>query len=225
MRAVRSIPASRLPQSDRVPRASSSHSNKAQLYMPAPLNRKLFEIATPSSIGPTGARTYEINTISVSRMPATTASLLPTVPRIFFLYIEPILITSGIAMTYANRLPLLSSLTKVSYDIPTLSTPAISCTYLFSMMLYGLVILLSSPPNKRLLQLHIGILALADFTHWFALFNTIAEARGQDWTQIFDTHAWDSQVWNLVLYPLGTLLIKFATLMEWFGPIQQRRRV
>ncbi|KAK9775805.1 putative EXPERA domain-containing protein [Seiridium cardinale] len=153
-------------------------------------------------------------------MAEITASLLPLIPRIFFLYLEPILITFGILMTYANRIPLLSSLPKTSFDIPTLSAPAISCTYLLSMMLYGSIILLSSPPNKRLLKLHIGVLMLADLTHWYALFSTVAEANGGDWGKVLDTASWDPRMWDLAIYPFGTFLIKFATLREWFGPIR-----
>ncbi|KAI1382368.1 hypothetical protein F4677DRAFT_24316 [Hypoxylon crocopeplum] len=153
---------------------------------------------------------------------ATTASLLPTFPRIFFLYLEPVMITYGMIMNYATRLPIfeLSSTTSKALPIPSLFIPAMSTGYLFNMMLYGLIILLASPPNKRLLQLHIGILMLADFTHWAGLFSTIAENDPRGWGAVFDTSSWDAELWNLATYPIGTLAVKFATLAGWFGKIQ-----
>jgi hypothetical protein len=81
-------------------------------------------------------------------------------------------------MQYATAHELLSS-SSLSLSIQALTTPALSATYLFAMMLYGLAILLATPPNKRLLQLHIiGILILSDFTHWGVLFWTMVKASG-----------------------------------------------
>ncbi|KAI2629563.1 hypothetical protein GGR54DRAFT_267863 [Hypoxylon sp. NC1633] len=153
---------------------------------------------------------------------ATTASLLPTFPRIFFLYVEPVVITYGMFMNYATRLPIFeaSSAASKPLPIPSLFNPAMGTSYLFNMMLYGLIILLASPPNKRLLQLHIGILILADFTHWAGLFATVAENDPRGWAAVLDTSNWDAKVWNLATYPIGTLAIKFATLSGLFGKIQ-----
>ncbi|KAI0842248.1 hypothetical protein F5Y06DRAFT_171800 [Hypoxylon sp. FL0890] len=152
---------------------------------------------------------------------ATTASLLPTFPRIFFLYLEPVFITYGMIQNYASRLPIfeLASTSPIAIPIPSLFMPSMATGYLFNMMLYGLIILLASPPNKRLLQLHILILIIADFTHWAGLFSTIAENDPRGWAAVLDTSNWSPEVWNLVVYPLGTLAVKIATLAEWFGKI------
>ncbi|KAI1074601.1 hypothetical protein F5B20DRAFT_586074 [Whalleya microplaca] len=152
---------------------------------------------------------------------ATNASLLPTIPRIFFLYLEPVAITYGMMMNYASRLDIfaLSSTTSETLPIPALVVPSLTASYLFSMMLYGLIILLASPPNKRLVQLHIWILIIADFTHWAGLFSTIAQNDPRGWAAVLDTSGWSLEVWNLATYPLGTLAVKFATLAGLFGEI------
>ena len=87
------------------------------------------------------------------------------------------------------------------------------------MLLYGLAILLTGPPNKSLLKAHIWILIIADFTHWSGLFWTIAQSSSAGWAGVTDTAGWDADTWNLVLYPLGTLAIKFMTLAGVFGKI------
>ncbi|RYP35550.1 hypothetical protein DL767_003804 [Monosporascus sp. MG133] len=156
-------------------------------------------------------------------MPATTASLLPTFPRIFFLYLEPVAIAYGMYANYALAKPLLalSARSATPLELPALFLPSAACQYLLLMMLYGLAVLLSSPPNGRLLRLHIGILALADFAHWYGLFSTMAQADAQrGWGAALDASTWSADVWNLVLYPFVTLSIKFATLAGWFGEIR-----
>ncbi|KAH9897291.1 hypothetical protein F4778DRAFT_783383 [Xylariomycetidae sp. FL2044] len=153
---------------------------------------------------------------------ANTASLLPTIPRIFFVYLEPIMISYGLAMQYATRHSLFSA--HPQPPMAALAVPGLSGTYLLSMMLYGLAILLVGPPSKRLLQTHIAILALADFTHWAALFSAMVEAdpAGRGWLAVVaDTAAWSDDVWALVTYPLGTLAFKFATLAGVFGRIRE----
>ncbi|KAI1107928.1 hypothetical protein F4804DRAFT_4817 [Jackrogersella minutella] len=152
---------------------------------------------------------------------ATNASLLPIIPRVFFLYLEPVAITYGMILNYATRLPMIElSSTSNSLPIQTLFMPAMADGYLFNMMLYGLIILLSSPPNKRLVQLHILILIIADFTHWAGLFATIAENDPRGWAAVLDTDRWSPEVWNLATYPIQTLSIKIATLAGLFGKIQ-----
>ncbi|OTB06038.1 hypothetical protein M426DRAFT_122829 [Hypoxylon sp. CI-4A] len=153
---------------------------------------------------------------------ANTASLLPLVPRIFFLYLEPATITYGMIQTYATRLPIfeLSSAAYSGLPVPSLAAPAMSISFLFCIMLYGLIILLATPPNKRTLQLHILVLAIADFTHWASLFSTIAQNHPHGWAGVFDTADWTPEVWNLATYPLTTLAIKFATLAGLFGEIR-----
>ncbi|KAI0381958.1 hypothetical protein F5Y04DRAFT_54435 [Hypomontagnella monticulosa] len=153
---------------------------------------------------------------------AITASLLPTIPRIFFLYLEPVAITYGMFQNYATRYPVfkLASVTPNSLPIPSLVMPSMAVGYLFNMMLYGLIIMLASPPSKRLLKLHIWILIVADVTHWAGLFSTIAETDPRGWAGVFDTTNWDANVWNLATYPITSLAIKFATLAELFGKIQ-----
>ncbi|KAI1482866.1 hypothetical protein F4774DRAFT_252503 [Daldinia eschscholtzii] len=153
---------------------------------------------------------------------ATTASLLPTIPRIFFLYLEPVAIAYGMFANYTSRHPIfeLSSEAQNALPLPSLILPSMATGYLFNMMLYGLIILLASPPNKRLLQLHIGVLIVADLTHWAGLFSTIAQNDPRGWAAIFDTANWGADVWNLATYPITTLGIKFATLAGWFGEIR-----
>ncbi|KAI1659852.1 hypothetical protein F4813DRAFT_387341 [Daldinia decipiens] len=153
---------------------------------------------------------------------ATTASLLPTIPRIFFLYLEPVAITYGMFSNYASRHPIfeLSSNAQNGLPIPSLIMPSMATGYLLNMMLYGLIILLASPPNKRMLQLHIGILIIADLTHWAGLFSTIAENDPRGWAAIFDMSNWGADVGNLATYPISSLSIKFATLAGLFGKIQ-----
>ncbi|KAH8600711.1 hypothetical protein B0O99DRAFT_681584 [Bisporella sp. PMI_857] len=148
-------------------------------------------------------------------MAKTTASLLPTLPRIFFLYVEPFLITYGIILTLSQSTFL------TSLPLPTLILPKQSTGYLFNILLYGLIILLSSPPNKRLAQLQILILIIADLTHWGALFATIAQNDPRGWGAVADTKAWTAEVWQLSLYPISTLSIKIATLKGWFGKIRE----
>lgn len=165
----------------------------------------------------------------------TTASLLPLLPRIFFLYLEPVIITYGASMAYAHRLPLLATLSPSSssfssssgsspaLDLAVLSAPGLSATYLVCMMFYGLMILLSTPPNVRLLKLHIGLLALADVAHWLVLLATAAEAspRGESWLDLAAPAAWwdDEMTRLLVVAPLGSFCFKIATLMGVFGRI------
>ncbi|OTB11621.1 hypothetical protein K445DRAFT_26340 [Daldinia sp. EC12] len=153
---------------------------------------------------------------------ATTASLLPTIPRIFFLYLEPVAIAYGMFANYTSRHPIfeLSSEAQNALPLPSLILPSMATGYLFNMMLYGLIILLASPPNKRLLQLHIGVLIVADLTHWAGLFSTIAQNDPRGWAAIFDIANWGADVWNLATYPITTLGIKFATLAGWFGEIR-----
>ncbi|KAI0140787.1 hypothetical protein BJ166DRAFT_111110 [Pestalotiopsis sp. NC0098] len=167
----------------------------------------------------------------------TTASLLPLLPRIFFLYLEPVVITYGASMAYAHRLPLLatlspspssfspssSSASPPALDLAVLSAPGLSATYLVCMMFYGLMILLSTPPNVRLLKLHIGLLALADVAHWLVLLATAAEAspHGESWLDLAAPAAWwhDETARLLVVAPLGSFCFKIATLMGVFGRI------
>lgn len=163
----------------------------------------------------------------------TTASLLPLLPRIFFLYLEPVMITYGASMAHAHRLPLLATLSSSSpssssasspaLDLAVLSAPGLSATYLVCMMFYGLMILLSTPPNTRRLKLHIGLLALADVAHWMVLLSTAAEAspHGESWLDLAAPAAWwhDETARLLVVAPLGSFCFKIATLVGVFGRI------
>ncbi|KAI1815339.1 hypothetical protein GGS20DRAFT_543972 [Poronia punctata] len=148
-------------------------------------------------------------------MAPNTASLLPLLPRIFFVYIEPILISGGISMQLSptNTLPAGASIVQTAQA-------GISSSYLLSMMLYGLIILLATPPNKTLLKLHIGVLILADFAHWAALFSTMAAADSRGWAGVLDTKSWDQEIWGLVFAPFATFLIKVGTLAGVFGRIK-----
>lgn len=151
-------------------------------------------------------------------MASTTADLLPTFPKIFFLYVEPVLIAYGMAMNYVASLPLYTA--RPALSLPTvLLGPSVS-EHLVTMILYGLVILLATPPNKRLLQLHIIILVIADFTHWAGLAWTFSQVHPQGLKAVLSPSLWSDDVWQLALYPFGTLAIKFATLRGWFGAIQ-----
>jgi hypothetical protein len=168
----------------------------------------------------------------------TTASLLPMIPRIFFLYLEPPIILYGMTMTYAHRLPLLSlfaasssssssSPNDVGVGVGVLSAPGLSATYLLSMLLYGLLVLLSSPPNPRLLKCHIALLAVADITHWYVITSTLSEMQqqhghdGSAWYNHVHPSHWyhDEQTRLLMLAPLATFLFKLATLAGLFGRI------
>ncbi|KAI1780159.1 hypothetical protein F4818DRAFT_167820 [Hypoxylon cercidicola] len=153
---------------------------------------------------------------------ATTASLLPIIPRIFFLYLEPVTISYGMLMNYSSRLPIfeMSSSAAQALPVQSLFVPAQSTGFLFNMMIYGLIILLATPPSKRLLQLHIWVLIIADFTHWAGLFSTIAANDRRGWAAVLDTSSWDAQTWQLASYPMYTLAIKLATLAGLFGKIQ-----
>ncbi|EMR62909.1 hypothetical protein UCREL1_10150 [Eutypa lata UCREL1] len=165
-------------------------------------------------------------------MAPNTASLLPLFPRIFFLYLEPIMIpltlhvfrsSYGIYIHYSQAAPLFAVSAQSdppSLQMPTLIGPSVSMQFIFTAMLYGLVILLSSPPNKRLLQLHIAILTLADFTHWFGIFWTLAQNDPRGWGGVLDTSAWTPELLGLMRYPIWTLAVKFATLAGWFGEIK-----
>ncbi|ORY62325.1 uncharacterized protein BCR38DRAFT_486588 [Pseudomassariella vexata] len=163
-------------------------------------------------------------------MAPTTASLLPTLPRVFFLYLEPIFISYGMFMNFSQSTHLFKFLdtTNISPNLPilplpTLILPAQSASYLLNMMLYGLIILLATPPSKKLLQAHIAILIIADLTHWVGLFHAIAQTdpNRRGWAAVLDTEGWTPEVWNLALYPVGTLAVKGATLMGWFGEIAE----
>ncbi|RYP51881.1 hypothetical protein DL768_002849 [Monosporascus sp. mg162] len=159
-------------------------------------------------------------------MPGNTASLLPTFPRIFFLYLEPVAIAYGMYANYAQAKPLLalSARSPTPLEVPALFLPSVVCQFLLTTMLYGLAVLLSSPPNGRLLRLHIGILVLADLTHWYGLFSTMAQADPQrGWGAALDAGTWSADVWNLVFYPVVTLSIKIATLAGWFGEIRGQK--
>lgn len=61
---------------------------------------------------------------------------------------------------------------------------------------------------------------MADFTHWFGLFSTIAQNDPRGWAAVLDTSNWDAGTWNLARYPIYTLAMKFMTLAEIFGKIQ-----
>ncbi|KAI5923625.1 hypothetical protein F4810DRAFT_201014 [Camillea tinctor] len=154
-------------------------------------------------------------------MAPNTASLLPIIPRIFFLYIEPVLITVGMLKQYAttHALTTATSTDGSPLPVPALAVPSLSLGYLFNMMLYGLIILLATPPSKRLLQLHIGILMLADLTHWAGLFSTVARAHPLGWHGVLDTAAWSEDTWGLAVFPLYTLAVKGLTLAGAFGRI------
>ncbi|KAK7745598.1 hypothetical protein SLS62_009775 [Diatrype stigma] len=158
-------------------------------------------------------------------MSATTASLLPTFPRIFFLYLEPVAIQAAsiFALSSAQQSKSESgAAATTALAIPALNAPSVAMQFLLTTLLYGLVVLQSSPPNRRQLQLHIAVLALADLTHWGGLFWTIARSdpRGRGWAAALDTSGWGPEVWNLASYPITTLAIKIATLAGWFGEIR-----
>ncbi|KAI8631949.1 hypothetical protein F5Y19DRAFT_472835 [Xylariaceae sp. FL1651] len=156
-------------------------------------------------------------------MAPNTASLLPVVPRLFFVYVEPIAITYGMAMQYATTHELFSlSSSSAAHGLPVsaLVVPSLSASYLFSIMLYGLIILLATPPNKRLLQLHISILVFADFMHWGALFSTMARNDPRGWPGVLDMSSWDPNTSTLITGPIITFAIKIATLAGVFGKIQ-----
>lgn len=70
------------------------------------------------------------------------------------------------------------------------------------MILYGLVILLSTPPNKRLLQLHIVILMIADVTYLIGLAWTFAKVQPQGLGAVLSGkggNLWSDHVWRLAL--------------------------
>lgn len=123
---------------------------------------------------------------------------------------------------YSQAKPLfaLSARSDRPLPLPTLIGPSVSVQFLFSTMLYGLVVLLGAPPSKRLLQLHIGILTLADFTHWFGIFWTIAQTDPRGWAAVLDTSSWTAETVGLMQYPIWTLAVKFATLAGVFGEIK-----
>ena len=112
--------------------------------------------------------------------------------------------------------------TAAPLEMAALLTPAAASQYLLCMMLYGLAILLSSPPSPRLLRLHLGILVFADFTHWWGLFSTLAAAdplARSWWVVALDPASYTPEVWSLAIGPFATLSIKIATLAGWFGKI------
>ncbi|KAH8648698.1 hypothetical protein BX600DRAFT_475644 [Xylariales sp. PMI_506] len=148
----------------------------------------------------------------------TTASLLPLIPRIFFLYLEPVIITYGLTMHYASRLPILANLTQVHLlPFPTLLAPGLGASYLLCMMLYGLAVLLSTPPNRTLLRCHIAIMIIADFVHWAVVYQTVRESYPAG--RLLE--AWqDPEVRSMTLGPLSTLAVKVLTLAGVFGKIR-----
>ncbi|KAI1633148.1 hypothetical protein F4809DRAFT_655350 [Biscogniauxia mediterranea] len=155
-------------------------------------------------------------------MAPNTASLLPIIPRIFFLYIEPVLITIGMIKQYATTHALFAATTSSApapLPVPALAGPALSAGYLLSMMLYGLMVLLAAPPSATLLRLHIGVLVVADLTHWAGLLATLARAHPRGWAGALDTAAWSADTWDLARFPLYTLAVKGLTLAGAFGRI------
>ncbi|KAI1485093.1 hypothetical protein F5X96DRAFT_674960 [Biscogniauxia mediterranea] len=150
-------------------------------------------------------------------MAPNTASLLPIIPRIFFLYIEPVLITIGMIKQYATTHVLFAATAPL--PVPALAGPALSTGYLLSMMLYGLIVLLAAPPSATLLRLHIGVLVVADLTHWAGLLATLARAHPRGWAGALDTAAWDPDTWDLASFPIYTLAVKGLTLAGAFGRI------
>ncbi|ETS87734.1 hypothetical protein PFICI_01562 [Pestalotiopsis fici W106-1] len=155
-----------------------------------------------------------------------TASLLPLLPRIFFLYLEPVIIPCGMVMAYSTRLPALAA--GPPYDVAVLSGPGLSATYLLCMLVYGLLILLSSPPNPALLKRHIALLTLADVVHWLVILSTLSEAEaaatGQDpaglWSHLHPSKWYhDENARMLMLGPLLMFCVKIATLTGLFGRI------
>lgn len=162
-------------------------------------------------------------------MAANNASLLPLIPRIFFLYLEPVLISYGIFMNLSQTTPLIAAhLGKLSaaspLPLPALFIPAQSAGFLLNVLLYGLIIMLATPPNRSLLKAHIWILIFADATHWAGLAATVVQAdpRGRGLAALADTSSWDADTWNLATYPIYTLAIKFLTLAGAFGAIRER---
>ncbi|KAI0023020.1 hypothetical protein F4780DRAFT_124096 [Xylariomycetidae sp. FL0641] len=155
-------------------------------------------------------------------MTPTTASLLPTFPRIFFLYVEPVLIVCGLLMHYDLRHDLTAASQTAAAPLPlsALVLPAASASYLLCMLAYGPMILLASPPSKRLLQMHIVVLAGADFVLWAGLFSAMAANDPRGWAAVLDTESWEPDAWNLVLGPAVTLAVKFLTLTGVFGEIK-----
>jgi hypothetical protein len=104
-------------------------------------------------------------------------------------------------------------------------------------VLYGLTVLLSSPPNTTLLRRHLAVLLVADLAHWAVLLlGTVAEHRARQMTLApgggaglaerfllgVDAAAWDANTWGLMVGPLATFVVKLATLMGRFGRIGAR---
>lgn len=112
-----------------------------------------------------------------------------------------------------------------SFALPTVFLGPTALMFLFITMLYGLAILLSSPPNKLLLQMHIWILIIADFIHWGGLVYTMTKTDPRGFEGVLDTTKWSPEVWSLAVYPIGTLLIKFGTLSEVFGRVGEGKVV
>ncbi|KAI1332347.1 hypothetical protein F5Y16DRAFT_420459 [Xylariaceae sp. FL0255] len=148
-----------------------------------------------------------------------TAALLPLIPRIFFVYLEPPIIIAGMMLQYAATEDLLQ-VSSPPLKIPVLVGPGLSSGYLLLIMLYGLIVLLVAPPSKRLAQLHIGILIAADFVHWGVLFYTMARADPRGWAVAFDINAWDDETRTLVYGPAATFTVKVLTLAGVFGKIK-----
>lgn len=104
--------------------------------------------------------------------------------------------------------------------LPTMLVGPQAMQNLFAMMLFSLALMLGTPPNKRLAQLNITILAIHDLTHWAGLAWTIAQTDSRGFAAVLDTKGWSPEVWQLAMYPIGTLAIKGATLLEWSGEIK-----
>jgi hypothetical protein len=150
-----------------------------------------------------------------------TADLLPPIPRVFFVYVEPVIILSGIIRTHASRLPLLAALPTPPIPFETLLAPGASAAYLFLVLLYGLVVLLVAPPSRALAQAHVLVLVAADLALWTAVFSLAAETHPGGLPGVLaDRAAWSEDMRMMVFGPLLTFAVKVATLAEVFGSIR-----
>ncbi|KAJ5703560.1 hypothetical protein N7493_011485 [Penicillium malachiteum] len=148
------------------------------------------------------------------------ASIMPPIPRAFFLYGEPILILSGVLNTLLKPTAITSMLpahlarrpTSDPYPSPLEHLLALqTASIMFLVVCISTAVMLYAT-NARVVHGLVLSYAIADIPHWASLLYVL----GRDGLSQWGT--WDTSLWLQFFIPMLTMGIKVGYLTGAFGP-------
>ncbi|KAF8140900.1 hypothetical protein K438DRAFT_2030344 [Mycena galopus ATCC 62051] len=148
------------------------------------------------------------------------ASFMPSIPRVFFCYIEPALCLFGALQPLFNPDAITALLPPQLAGRPNPGAPPtpletlqvlITSTMMFGWSMVTLAIMFLGNKSPRLVHAYVAISATMDFPHWGAFAYALGSEGMAQW------RLFPSEMWMQLLVPLGTFVLKVGYLSGFFG--------